>query len=99
MSHPNDWKDDELQDRLMDQALRELLGGETPPDLSAKILAAVEKPTPVSLQQKEQVMDRSKRSYIRWALAGTAACLLVAVAIGLTLPALQWPRIVARGSS
>ena len=34
MSQTPDPKRDELEDRLVDQALREVLGGEAPPDLS-----------------------------------------------------------------
>jgi hypothetical protein len=34
MSQPTDPQRDKLEDRLMDQALREVLGGEAPPDLS-----------------------------------------------------------------
>jgi len=83
MSQPNEPKRDELEDRLMDQALRELLGGEAPPDLSARILAAAEKQVLVSPQPKEKVMDKSRRSYRLWALGAVAACLVVGVAIAI----------------
>jgi secreted protein with Ig-like and vWFA domain len=43
MSEPSNPRD-ELHDRLADQALRELLTGRRPPDLSAAILAAAEQP-------------------------------------------------------
>src|SRR5438128_2091603 len=35
---------DDLHDRLIDASLRELLGAQSPPDLSAKILAAASAP-------------------------------------------------------
>ncbi len=83
MSQSSDPKRDELQDRLMDQALREVLAGETPPDLSDRILAAAEKQTPVSPQRKEQVVSKSKHRFRNWAMAVTAVCLLVGV--GMTM--------------
>ncbi len=103
MSQPNEHNGDDLRDRLMDQALGEVLGGETPPDLSADILAAVEKQVHVSPQPKEQVMDRPKYTYRWWALVGIAACLMVAVSIALLVPALRMaaqrsPHQLARNS-
>ncbi len=83
MSQSSDPKRDALHDRLMDRALRETLGGETPPDLSDKILAAAEEEVLVSLQRKEQVMDKSKRGISAWALGAVAACLVVGVGISL----------------
>lgn len=83
MSQSSDPKRDELHDRLMDQALREALGGETPPDLSYKILAAAEKQGLVSSQRKVNVMDHSKQGYRFWAVGAVAACLLVGVGIAL----------------
>ncbi|MHC4401178.1 MAG: vWA domain-containing protein [Planctomycetota bacterium] len=97
MSQPNDPKRDELEDRLMDQALREVLGGETPPDLSDKVLAAAEKQLLVSPQPKERVMDKSKRRLLI-AVAAAAACLMVGVCIALLLPAKQAAREAARRS-
>ncbi len=88
MSQSNDPKCDELGDRLMDQALREVLGGETPPDISDKILAAVEKQHSVSPQRKERVMGKSKRG-IKWIVGAAAACLVVGVTIALLPPAKQ----------
>ena len=81
MSHSSDPKRDELHDRLMDQALREVIGDETPPDLSEQILAAAEKQVPVSPQQKEQVVSKSKHRFRNWAMAATAVCLLVGISM------------------
>lgn len=87
MSQPNDSQHDALHERLLDQALREVLGREVPPDLSDKILAAVDQQDPVFSQRKENVMDKRRRSYRFWAVGavGAAACLLV----GVTLVSVQ----------
>ncbi|NQU20313.1 MAG: VWA domain-containing protein [Candidatus Nealsonbacteria bacterium] len=71
----------------MDQALAEVLGGQPPPDLSEQILAAAEKQFPVSPQQKEHVVKKSKHRFRNWAMGATAVCLLVGVTIGFLLPA------------
>ncbi len=81
MSQSSDPKRDELHDRLVDQALREVLGGETPPDLSDKILAAAEKQEFVSSQRKEHVMGKSGGGYRFWSVGAVAACLLVGLGI------------------
>ena len=81
MSQSPDPKRDELADRLVDQALREVLGGEAPPDLSDQILAAAEKQGFVSPQHKEKVMDKWRRGYRLWALCAVAACLVVGIGI------------------
>jgi Ca-activated chloride channel family protein len=96
MSQPNEPRRDELEDRLMDQALREVLGGEAPPELSDKILAAADKQGYVSPQRKENVMDKSRTGYRLWALVAVAACLVVGVGIALTLPAVHSAREAAR---
>ena len=96
MSHTPEPNRDELRDRLVDQALREVLGREAPPDLSDKILAAADKQALVSPQRKEQVMDSPKRSFRNWALGAIAACLLVGVSIALVIPAMQSAREMAR---
>lgn len=99
MSQPSHSPSDELRDRLMDQALRELLGGETPPDLSAKILAAVEKPLPVSLQRKDSVMTVSKKPLRIYWFAAAGVCAVSLLLVALLLPAWQAPEQIARRSS
>ena len=89
MSHSSDSKRDELRNRLADQALREVFSGEAPPDLSDEILAAADKQIFVSPQRKEQVMDKSKRSYGMWVTFAVTACVVVGIGIALMLPAVQ----------
>jgi len=88
MSQPNRPNRDDLADRLMDQALGELLGGETPPDLSQRILVAVEEDVSPSQPRKEHVMSKSKRIFRPLVLV-VAVCLVVGVTIALLLPTLQ----------
>ena len=89
MSGTHEPERDDLEDRLMDQALRELLGGETPPDLSGKIAAAVEKQSPVSLRRKEEGMNKSKKRILSIVAQAAAICLILGVLAGLLLPAVQ----------
>jgi Ca-activated chloride channel family protein len=69
--------DDRLEDRLLDQALREAVGGERPPDLSAKILAAAaaEGLFDAPHEEKERAMSAPKRRGFltkgQWAVAAT----------------------------
>ncbi|HUT13781.1 MAG TPA: von Willebrand factor type A domain-containing protein, partial [Thermoguttaceae bacterium] len=86
MSPPNEPKHDELRDRLMDQALGEVLGREAPPDLSDKILAAAQRESFTSRQRKERVMNGSKRRYWVWGLCAVAACLLVGIGFAMMNP-------------
>lgn len=83
MSQPDDEIRERLCDRLLEQALGEVLGGETPPDLSGKILAAAEKQASVSVQRKEPVMGKSRRSRRFWAFGTVAACLVCAVSVAV----------------
>jgi Ca-activated chloride channel family protein len=64
----------DLQDRLIDRALAEVVGGNSPPDLAARVLADRAK-----LQEDD---PRSRRWYI--ALLVVAATVLVAVTIALS---------------
>ncbi|MHC4177513.1 MAG: vWA domain-containing protein [Planctomycetota bacterium] len=97
MSDSPEEKHDELGDRLMDQALREVLGGEAPPELSDRILAAVEKQGFASPQRKERVMHKSKRS-MNWVFGAAAACVMVGATIAFLLPAghHNWREVVRR---
>ena len=84
----NNPKNADHHDRLLDTALREVVGGETPPDLSGKILAAAgEKSQSLAtlgddaMTKKHQQSRRKRNVYIGAALA---ASLLVAA--GLLFP-------------
>ena len=96
MSQSNHPRREELEDRLMDQALREVLGGETPPDLSDKVLAAAEKQLLFSAQPKEPVMDKPKRRFPISVTTAAALCVAVGIGYALLLPAVQAPRMAAR---
>ena len=85
---------DELHDRLVDSALCEVAGGHAPPDLSARILAAVE--TPVTLTEDTK-MERPNRNRRVWIALAIAACLLVAA--GFLLPAMESAIETARNSA
>jgi Ca-activated chloride channel family protein len=84
----------DLQDRLIDRGLREVVGGEKPPQLSAQILAAAA--VGVETQATERApaaTAASKRPYrLGWLQFALAACLLIAAGVGLLLPALQIAR-------
>ncbi len=98
MSQSNDPKRDELEDRLIDQALREALGGETPPDLSDKVLAAAEKQLLFSAQPKGKVMDKPKRRLRITVAAAAAICVTAGICITLLLPTVQSSREAARNT-
>lgn len=93
---------DDLHDRLIDRTLRELVGGETPPDLSDRILATAGVPVVATLsaaggdamQRKAPIRPFSR---FRWASLAMAAALLVGAAF-LLLPALQSARESAQNS-
>ncbi len=90
---------DELRDRLIDAALRERLGGETPPDLSSAILTkASEASVTIPSNTGEATMATAPRqSRSHWPLWVVAATLLIAGG-GFLLPAVQAPREAARRS-
>ncbi|MBN1911215.1 MAG: hypothetical protein JW818_15830, partial [Pirellulales bacterium] len=89
---------DALHDRLLDQALGEVVGGERPPDLADRILAAVAEPESVSPHRKERVMSEKKRSVRPWILGGVAACLTVGVVAVFAVSKIQEARQTARSS-
>ncbi|MEM8944589.1 MAG: von Willebrand factor type A domain-containing protein [Planctomycetota bacterium] len=87
---------DDHRDRLIDYALREIVGGETPPDLSERIMHAANsrepaKPASLSKGVGEITQQSPKKTLQRrsWVLSAIAASLLVS-------GALLWPEL--RGS-
>ncbi len=96
---PNDDRD-ELHDRLIDRSLREMLGGEAPPDLSERILAAAGLPVvAVAVPVGGDVMSSSapdrNAHHFPWGLLAIAASLMVGAA-WLLLPPIQASREAAR---
>ena len=92
----------DLHDRLMDASLRELLGGQQPPDMTSRILAAAAAPA----AEAAAVADENLRvrapvppqAPSRWRSLAIAAGLLIAVAGGavLLLPSWEKPREAAQ---
>ncbi len=80
---------DELSDRLMDVALAERVGGDVPPDLSARI-AALNSETLVTKPQPVVVRNYSRR--FKWISVAVAASLLVGM-ITFLLSSNRWPGI------
>jgi secreted protein with Ig-like and vWFA domain len=79
---------DELQDRLIDVALREVVGHEAPPDLSAQILAGAIRPAAATSKA-----PKARKRAFRVSLA-IAAMVLIGTTVAL-LPALRQPRYVS----
>jgi Ca-activated chloride channel family protein len=81
---------DEQHDRLIDIALREVVGGEASPDVSARILAANLSPAVATVGAASRAAQPEPRTRKRafWASLAVAAMLLVGVSIAL-VPALQ----------
>jgi secreted protein with Ig-like and vWFA domain len=90
---------DDLHDRLIDVALREVAGNVTPPDLSARILAANINlaAATVGAASRAAPPSPSTRKRAFWAALAVAAMLLVGISIAL-LPALQSPQQSSRSS-
>jgi Ca-activated chloride channel family protein len=86
---------DELHDRLIDGALRDILGGQAPPDLSARILAADDQRRVAPAQRPSA---RRRFSAAKWLGAGIAAMLLVGATLLLVVP-VQRVRESARADS
>jgi Ca-activated chloride channel family protein len=79
---------EELADRLIDTALREIVGGQTPPDLSERILTKAETFAPASLATPagEVVQDKpTVRKYSRFRLLTIAVAATVMIAAGLAI--------------
>lgn len=88
---------EELRNRLLDAALRERLGGETPPDLSAAILERAATDASITLSTGEEVMSPSSPHKKRhnWMGYGIAAAVLIGAGL-LLLPSVQAPSEAAR---
>ncbi|HEY3395640.1 MAG TPA: hypothetical protein VGK58_23260, partial [Lacipirellulaceae bacterium] len=86
---------DEQHDRLIDIALREVVGNETPPDLSAKILAANLSPAAASVGAASRAAQPEPRTRKRafWAALTVAAMLLVSLTL-VTRPPTENARTV-----
>ena len=83
MNDANETTNDDLKDRIMEHALHEMLGDESPPDLTDKITAmsahvTEEENSPAGLVKHE---GRKRTSRTRWAVWTTAAILLVGVGV------------------
>ncbi|MCG8586012.1 MAG: hypothetical protein MI757_14990, partial [Pirellulales bacterium] len=93
----NDEKIDELRDRLVDRALAEVLGDDSPPDLSAQILAAVEREQSSSLletQERESIMSKPEMS-ASWGRYVSVACVFALLGGGVTWITMQSSREAA----
>ncbi len=82
---------DELRDRLVEQGLREILGGEQPPDLSQQITSALPATGP---EREVMIMKRNRVHRLVLSLAALAASVLLLAS--LMLPATQSSREAAR---
>jgi Ca-activated chloride channel family protein len=81
---------DELRDRLLDAALRERLGGETPPDLSEAILTRASADPAIRPSTSEATMATSmkpEKRRVSWRFYAVAATLLIATGV-FAIPAL-----------
>src|SRR5688572_14469591 len=75
---------DELHDRLIDNSLRELVGNESPPDLSARLLAANSPAAAtVGAASRAAPIESKTRRRAFWAALAVAAMLLVALTLAL----------------
>jgi Ca-activated chloride channel family protein len=84
-------KIDEYSDRLIDRGLAELIGGDTPPNLSGRICSAATASMPTAAARTK--LGRSTGS--RWLAAAVAASLLLGGAFLLS-PTVQYSRQAAR---
>jgi Ca-activated chloride channel family protein len=74
---------DELHDKLLDCALREVIGGQAPPDLKDRIVASAMN----SVTNPANAVPRGKRNRNVWIAPVVAACVLIAGSV--LLPAFQ----------
>ncbi len=86
---------DDLHDRLVDRALAEVVGKETPPDLSVRILTSNPIATPVRMSE---AVSSNRFLRLRWIELVVAASVLVAIA-ALLLPATYSVRETARSAA
>jgi len=86
------------QDRLLDTALREVVGQETPPDLSKKILAAADETSQPLATLGDDAMSTQHQSSRRKRNVFIGAALAASLLVGamIALPTIQAPREAAR---
>ena len=95
MTETNESPRDELEDRLLEQSLREVLQAESPPDLTERITTALEAECKETICERNSLDEHpTRRSRWVWTVVGIAAALLIAV--GLLLPNVQSARESAR---
>ena len=91
-SRSHDDEHEPWRERLLDQALNELIASETPPDLTDAILAKSEEVVTMSVETNKNEAGRNSSSWRNWMVVFTAAACAVLM-VGLWSPDLwrsQW---------
>src|SRR5262245_49802988 len=88
---------EELEDRLIARGLREVVGGEAPPQLTQRIMAAATAAAPTTLTTSRAMSTPPQKGF-RWGAFAIAVCLMIGATI-LLVPLHQAPREAARRGS